>query len=255
MARFIRRFSKMMSKQKFFKGYKKDKFRTKIKRACYNCGKYDHYNVNCPHEHRNEEDDNKKKKKKKKKEKSYRKDKHYKKKSYGEAHIGKKWDSNDESFDSDSGGVATISIKGSSSSSNKSLFPNLNKGKHTCLMAKESRRKIKSKTSPPKYVSSDDDLGSSDEEDKDKEALLNDMSKNPKARIKGLLSEVGLRDELLDQKDKLLIQEKERNQELKKLLKLEKEKMRSLTKNLLKARRLSLVSRAQVILFKIYMMS
>jgi hypothetical protein len=29
--------------------------------------------------------------------------------------------------------------------------------------------------------------------------LLNDMSKNPKARIKGLLSQVGLRDELLDQ--------------------------------------------------------
>jgi hypothetical protein len=48
MALFIRRFSKMMSKQKFFKGDKKDKFRTKIKRACYNCGKY----ANCPHERR-----------------------------------------------------------------------------------------------------------------------------------------------------------------------------------------------------------
>jgi hypothetical protein len=45
--------------------------------------------------------------------------------------------------------VATIAIKGSTSSSTKSLFPNLNKGKHTCLMAKEIKRKVKSKNSPP----------------------------------------------------------------------------------------------------------
>jgi hypothetical protein len=34
------------------------------------------------------------------------------------------------------------------------------------------------------------------------------MSKNLKTRIKGLLSQVGLRDELLEQQEKLLIQEK-----------------------------------------------
>jgi hypothetical protein len=34
------------------------------------------------------------------------------------------------------------------------------------------------------YVYSDDDLSSSDEEDEDVEALLNNTSKNPKARIK-----------------------------------------------------------------------
>jgi hypothetical protein len=39
----IRRFSKIMGKQKFFKGDKKDKFRSKTKRVCYNCGKYGHY--------------------------------------------------------------------------------------------------------------------------------------------------------------------------------------------------------------------
>jgi hypothetical protein len=49
-------------------------------------------------------------------------------------------------------------------------------------MTNESRRKVKSKTSPPKYVSSDDELDSNDEEDE--EALLNAMSMNPKARIK-----------------------------------------------------------------------
>jgi hypothetical protein len=54
--------------------------------------------------------------------------------------------------------VDTVAIKGSSSSSNKSLFPNLNKEKHTCLMVKESKRKVKSKSSPPKYVSSNDEL-------------------------------------------------------------------------------------------------
>jgi hypothetical protein len=86
MSFFIRRFSKLMSKQKLFKGNKKDKFKSKTKRACYNYGKYGHYITNCPYERR-EEDDNKKKNKKK--EKSYKKDKHYKKKAYGEAHLDK----------------------------------------------------------------------------------------------------------------------------------------------------------------------
>jgi hypothetical protein len=193
MALFIKRFSKIISKQKFFKE-DKDKFRTKTKMACYNCGKYGHYIDNCTHERIEEEDD---KKKKEEEEKSYKKDKNYEKKSYGEAHIGKGQDSDDESPDFDSDGVTTMAIKGSSSSSCKSLFSNLNKGKHTCLMAKESRIKVKSKISPPKYISSDDDLGSSDEEDE--ETLINVMSKNPKVRIKGLLSEVGLHNELLDQ--------------------------------------------------------
>jgi hypothetical protein len=74
------------------------------------------------------------------KDKSYKKgDKHYKK-SYDKAHIGQEWDSNDESSNSDSDGVATVAIKRTTSSS-KSLFPKLNQGKHTYLMAKESKRK------------------------------------------------------------------------------------------------------------------
>jgi hypothetical protein len=125
-----------------------------------------------------------------------------------------------------------VAIKDTSSSSSKSLFPNLNNGKHTCLMENESKRKVKPKTSPPKYVSSDEELYSSDEEDLDEEALLNDMSKNPKARIKRLLSQVGHCDELLEQQEKFLIQEKESNQELKKLLKLEKVKREKLDQEL-----------------------
>jgi hypothetical protein len=76
MALFIRRLSKMMSKQKLFKRDKKNKFRTKTKRACYNCGKYGHYIANYPHERRDEEND----KMMKKKKKSYKKDKYHKKK-------------------------------------------------------------------------------------------------------------------------------------------------------------------------------
>jgi hypothetical protein len=126
--------------------------------------------------------------------------------------------------------VATIAIKGSTSSSSKSLFPNLNKGKHTCHLAKESKKKVKSKSYPPKYVSSDGELDSSDEEDE--ETLLNAMCKNPKERMNGLLKEIRICDELLDQQEKLLVQEKESNQELKKLLKLEKEKNEKLDQEL-----------------------
>jgi hypothetical protein len=54
------------------------------------------------------------------------------------------------------------------------------------------------------------------------------MSKNSKARIKGLLGEIGIRDGLLDQQEKLLVQEKESNQELKKLLKQQDDKYLSM---------------------------
>jgi hypothetical protein len=109
MTLFIKRFTMMMGKQKLFKGDKKDKFKSKTKRACYYCGKYGHYIANCPYECRKEDDD-----KKKKKEKSYKKGKYYKKKTYSEAHNGKEWDSDNESSDSDSDGVANVAIKDSS---------------------------------------------------------------------------------------------------------------------------------------------
>jgi hypothetical protein len=139
-------------------------------------------------------------------------------------HIGKEWDSDDEGSDSDSDGVAIVAIKGSTSSSSKYLFPSLNKGKHTCLMAKKSKKKVKSEFSSPKYISIDDEQDSRDEEDEDEKVLLNVMCKNPKKRIKRLLKEVGIRDELFDHQEKLLVQEKESNQELTELLKDEKEK-------------------------------
>jgi hypothetical protein len=112
----------------------------------------------------------------------------------------------EESSDSNSDGVIIVDIKGSSFSSSKSLFVNLNNGKYTWLMTRENWRKVKPKTSHTKYVSSDD-------EDENEESLLSDMSKICKARIKGFLSQVGFRDELLEEREKLLIQEKESNKE------------------------------------------
>jgi predicted phosphatase len=89
MALFMRKFKKYMSKKKFSKGDKKFNTKSTTKRIWYNCGKHGHLIANCPFERR-EEDDDKKKSKFYKKDKSYkRSDKPYKKKSYGEAHIGK----------------------------------------------------------------------------------------------------------------------------------------------------------------------
>jgi hypothetical protein len=102
--------------------------------VCYNCGKNGYFIAQCPYERKDEDDD-----KKKKKDKSNKKDKKFtKKKSYGQTHIGQEWNSSDESFESNSDDLATIAIKGESSPS-KSLFPNLSK--HTCLMAKEGKKR------------------------------------------------------------------------------------------------------------------
>jgi hypothetical protein len=113
--------------------------------------------------------------------------------------------------------VTTVAIKGTSSS-NKSLFQKLNHGKHTCLMAKENKRKVKTKgLSSPKYVSSHDD-----DDGDDNAPFPNDI--NEKAIIKKLGKELVARDQLLEDQEDLLEQERKNTCELKKLLKFEKEK-------------------------------
>jgi hypothetical protein len=52
-----------------------------------------------------------------------------------------------------------------------------------------------------------------------------------------LLKKVGICDELLDTQEKLLVQERESNQELKKLLKLEKEKNKRLDQELAQSKK------------------
>jgi hypothetical protein len=90
----------------------------------------------------------------------------------------------------ESDGIATIAIKGKASSS-KSLFPNL--PKNICLVAQESKRKVKSKaSSSPKYVTSDEDTLSSDNyaSSDDDDSLPSELVKKPNAMIKGLMKQV-----------------------------------------------------------------
>jgi hypothetical protein len=125
-------------------------------------------------------------------------------------------------------------------------------------MTKENKKKVKSKASPsPKYVTSDKNTLFSDNYDSsdDNVPLPNVLVENPNTMIKGLMRQVGARDEILEQQENFLIQERKISEELKKLLTLEKAKVKSLTKNLLKVRRLLVVSRSQLLLFKINMMS
>jgi hypothetical protein len=124
--------------------------------------------------------------------------------------------------------MSTIAIKEKSSSS-KSLFPNLSK--HTCLMAKKDKKKVKvNGHSSPIYVSSDDDL-SSDECDEPF-----DLGKNPTTKLDGFMKQINLGDKLLEQQEKLLVQERKSNSELNKLLALEKEKNEKLDQELAKSK-------------------
>jgi hypothetical protein len=118
-----------------------NKNKSRGKRSCFKCGKFGHFIAQCPD---NKDDQIQEKKGKKENKKSYQKAK-------GETHIGKEWDSDYSSSDSDDEGLVASAFDKSS------LFPN---ERHTCLMAKEE--KIRTRDTP-KYTSSsnedsDDDV-------------------------------------------------------------------------------------------------
>jgi hypothetical protein len=194
----IKKFNKFINKRRPYKGEKKVKPR--LKRMCYNYGKNEHFIAQCPYERKEEDND-----KRKMFDKGYKKDKKYtKKKPYGQTHVGQEWNSSDESSESESDDLATIAIKGKVSLS-KSLFPKLSKC--TCLMTNEGRKKVKSNTSSSlKYVTSDEDTLSSDNYDSsyDDKHLPSEFVKNPNAMIKGLMRQVGARDEPLEQQEEFL---------------------------------------------------
>jgi hypothetical protein len=139
MALIIKRFKTDL------KGWKEypNKSKSKGKRSCFKCGKSGHFITQCPD---NDNDQAQEKKGKKERNKNYRKAK-------GEAHIGKEWDSDCSSSDSDDEGLVASAF-------NKSLlFPN---ERHTCLMVKE--KKVRTRDTP-KYTSSSDEESSDDEVD------------------------------------------------------------------------------------------
>jgi hypothetical protein len=191
--------------------------------VCYNCGKNGYFIAQYPCERKEEDND-----KRKKFNKCYKKYKKYnKKKPYDQAHVNKEWNSSDESSESESDDLATIAVKGKASSS-KSLFPKLSK--YTCLMTKEGRKKIKFNTSSSlKYITSDEDTLYSDNYDSsdNDNPLLSELVKNLNAMIKGLMRQVGVRDELIE-KQELLVHERKISDELKKLVALKKGKVKKL---------------------------
>jgi hypothetical protein len=96
-------------------------------------------------------------------------------------------------------------------------------------MAKESKKKIKSNaSSSPKYVTSDEDTLSSDDDD----SLPSEFMKNHNAMIKVLMKQVGAKDGFLEQQEELLVQKRKIIKELKKLLAHEKDKVEKVDQEL-----------------------
>jgi hypothetical protein len=139
MALIIKRFKTALKGRKEYP----NKNKTKGKRSCFKCGKTDHFIAQCPD---NDNDQEQERYRKREKKKVYNKAK-------GEAHLGKEWDSNCSSSDSDDEGLAASAFD------KYSLFPN---ERHTCLMAKEKKVRIRD---TPKYTSSSDEESSDDEVD------------------------------------------------------------------------------------------
>jgi hypothetical protein len=103
MALIIKRFKTALKGRKEYP----NKSKSKGKRSCFKCGKSGHFIARCPD---NDNDQAQEKKGKKERKKNYRKAK-------GEEHIGKEWDSDCSSSDSDDKGLAASAF-------NKSfLFP------------------------------------------------------------------------------------------------------------------------------------
>jgi hypothetical protein len=156
-------------------------YKPRSKRVCYWFGKSSHFIAKCPYSSESERDEDKKGKKKMEKKKYY-------KKKGGEAHMGWEWDSDESSTDSSSDEDAVnIAI-------NKGLlFPNVS---HKCLMAKDGKKKVHSR-STPKYTTSDDEGSSSDNED-DLISLFANFSMDQKKKLNELIETIIEKDDLLE---------------------------------------------------------
>jgi hypothetical protein len=76
-------------------------------------------------------------------------------------------------------------------------------------MAKESKKNVKiNAPTSPKYVTSDKDILYSDDDNvssDDDNSFPSEFHKNPNAMIKGLMKQVRVRDEVLEQQEELLV--------------------------------------------------
>jgi hypothetical protein len=157
-----------------------NKNKSRGKRSCFKCSKTGHFIAQCPD---NDSDQGQEKHGKREKKKNYRKVK-------GEAHLGKEWDSDCSSSNSDDEGLATLAF-------NKSLlFPN---ERHTCLMAKEKTVCIRD---TPKYTSSSDEESSDDEVDYTD--LFKGLDRTQVDKINELIDALNEKDRMLEKQEDIL---------------------------------------------------
>jgi hypothetical protein len=193
MALIIKRFKMAL------KGRKEhpNKSKTKGKRSCFKCGKIGHLIAICPD---NDSDQEQGKNGKRENKKVY-------KKAKGEAHLGKEWDSDCSSSDSDDEGLAAMAFNKSS------LFPNEH---HTCLMAKEKKVSTRNTIS---YASSSDDESSDDEVDY--ASLFKGLDRTKIDKINELIDALNENYRLLEKQEDLLYEEHDKFVNVQKSLALE----------------------------------
>jgi hypothetical protein len=136
--------------------------------------------------------------------------------------MGREWDSDESSTDSSSDeDTANIAV-------NKGLlFPNVG---HKCLMAKDGKKKVCSR-STPKYTTSSDEGSSSDNED-DLISLFANLNMNQKKKLNELIETINEKDDLLECQEDLLVKENKKFVKLKISYALEVEKCENLSKEL-----------------------
>jgi hypothetical protein len=193
MALIIKRFKTALKGRKEYPNRNK----TRGKRSCFKCGKTGHFIANCPD---NDSDQGQEKNGKKEKKKNYRKAK-------GEVHLGKEWNSDCSSSDSDGEGLAALAFNKSS------LFPN---ELHTCLMAKEKKVCI---WDTPKYTSSSDEESSDDEVDYTN--LFKGLDRAKVDKINELIDALNEKDRLLERQEDILYEEHDKFISVQKSLALE----------------------------------
>jgi hypothetical protein len=171
MTLIIKRFKTALKGRKEYPS----KNKTRGKRSCFKCGKTGHFIAQCPD---NDNDQEQEKYGKREKKKVYKKVK-------GEAHLGKEWDSDCSSSDSDDEGLAASAFNKSS------LFLN---ERHTCLMAKDKKVRIRDSL---KYSSSSDEESN---DEVDYSSLFKGLNRAKVEKINELI-------DALNEKDRLLARE------------------------------------------------
>jgi hypothetical protein len=183
------------------------------KKVCYKCGKPGHFIAKCPLSSDSDRGDDKKGKRKEKK-------RYYKKKG-GDAHVCREWDYDESSTDSSDKDAANIAV-------NKGLlFPNVG---HKCLMARDGKKKVKSRAST-KYATSSDEDNSSDDEDS-LLALFANLNMQQKEKSNELIGAIHEKDELLDSQEDFLFKENKKHVKVKNAYAQEVEKCEKLTSEL-----------------------